>query len=326
MKENKFTYIAELCQNHLGNYDNVKRMVEECAFNGANIIKLQYIYADNLVFRPEFEIGVKLNGVQKIIKRPYFKEKKRLKKLELKNKEFEKFVKICKEFEVEPAITCFAREHVNELYDLGFETVKIASYDCSSFQLIREIGKKFKKVIISTGATYDSEISKTSRILKSKNRNFSFLHCVTIYPTPLNQLNLKRINYLRKFTKNCGFSDHTISKGKLKNFASKAAIYFGANLVERHIRIFDRNMSKDGPVSIMPFDISDVIEFSKLSKSDQSLNLKENYNYQISKTFGRSQRKLSKIELLNRYYYRGRFGSFDRKNYRHLFNWEEIEI
>jgi sialic acid synthase SpsE len=112
----------------------------------------------------------------------------------------------------------------------------------------------------------------------------------------------------------------------LKNFASKAAIYFGANLVERHIRIFDRNMSKDGPVSIMPFDISDVIEFSKLSKSDQSLNLKENYNYQISKTFGKSQRKLSRIELLNRYYYRGRFGSFDRKNYRHLFNWEEIEI
>ena len=86
MKENKFTYIAELCQNHLGNYDNVKRMVEECAFNGANIIKLQYIYANNLVFRPEIEIGVRLNGVQKIIKRPYFKEKKRLKNLELKKK------------------------------------------------------------------------------------------------------------------------------------------------------------------------------------------------------------------------------------------------
>ena len=85
-------------------------------------------------------------------------------------------------------------------------------------------------------------------------------------------------------------------------------------------------MSKDGPVSIVPYDISDVIEFSKLSKSDQRLNLKENYNYQISKTLGKSQRELSRIELFNRDYYRGRFGSFNRKNSRHIFNWEEVKI
>ena len=79
-------------------------------------------------------------------------------------------------------------------------------------------------------------------------------------------------------------------------------------------------------ITYLQLYISLVIEFSKLSRSDQRLNLKENYNYQISKTFGKSQRKLSRIELLNRYYYRGRFASFDRKNYQHIFNWEEIEI
>ena len=36
------------------------------------------------------------------------------------------------------------------------------------------------------------------------------LHCVTIYPTPLNQLNLSRLEYLRNFTKNVGFSDHSL--------------------------------------------------------------------------------------------------------------------
>ena len=56
-KKNNFTYIAELCQNHNGKFKNVEKMVHECAFNGARIIKLQYIYAKNLTYRPKFEKG-----------------------------------------------------------------------------------------------------------------------------------------------------------------------------------------------------------------------------------------------------------------------------
>ena len=40
-------YIAELCQNHLGKIENIEKMVEECAFYGAKIIKLQYILSKN---------------------------------------------------------------------------------------------------------------------------------------------------------------------------------------------------------------------------------------------------------------------------------------
>ena len=48
-------YIAELCQNHLGKFENIEKMVEECAYNGAKIIKLQYILAKNLSYRPVFD-------------------------------------------------------------------------------------------------------------------------------------------------------------------------------------------------------------------------------------------------------------------------------
>ena len=41
-------YIAELCQNHNGVFDNIARMRNECAENGAKIIKLKYIYEKNL--------------------------------------------------------------------------------------------------------------------------------------------------------------------------------------------------------------------------------------------------------------------------------------
>ena len=55
----KIIFIAELCQNHNGSFDNLKEMVIKCARNGADIIKLQYIFADALSFRPKFEKGIK---------------------------------------------------------------------------------------------------------------------------------------------------------------------------------------------------------------------------------------------------------------------------
>ncbi len=318
-------YIAELCQNHLGKIENIEKMVEECAFYGAKIIKLQYILSKNLAYRPEFDFGLKNKKKIIIIKRPFKNESKRLKKLELSDNEIKKFIKICEKNKVEPSITCFARENIQRLKDLGFGTIKIASYDCGSFQFIREISNKFKNLIISTGATYDSEIKKTFEILDRKKKNFSFLHCVTIYPTPFKHLNLDRIKYLKKYTSNVGYSDHSSSKGNLRNIASMAAIYFGAKIIERHIRILDIQDTKDGPVSIQPKDIGEIIKFSKLVKNDQRDYLKDKgLNFNLIK--GKQIRSLSNEELLNRDYYRGRFVSFSKKNKRQIFNWDETSI
>ena len=70
--------------------------------------------------------------------------KKRLRKLDLK-KDYEKFVRICEKASVKPMITCFAREHVGELKDMGFKLVKVASYDCSSFRMIKDLSKKISQ-------------------------------------------------------------------------------------------------------------------------------------------------------------------------------------
>ena len=169
-------YIAELCQNHLGKIENIEKMVEECAFYGAKTIKLQYILAKNLSHRSEFDFGLK-NKKDHYHKRPFKDEFKRLKKLELNDGEIKKFIKICERNKVEPSITCFARENIQKLKDLGFKTIKIASYDCGSFQLIRELSDKFNNLIISTGATYDGEIKKTYDILKKRKKVFISALC-----------------------------------------------------------------------------------------------------------------------------------------------------
>jgi sialic acid synthase SpsE len=315
-------FIAELCQNHNGSYKNLKKMTIECAKSGADIIKLQYIMSNTLSFRPQFEEGLK-KGKQIIsIKRPYLEEVKRLKKLEIKNSDLKKFVKLCNSLNVEPAITCFTRQDVNIINKIGFKTVKIASYDCASFQLLRDVKNKFNKIIVSTGATFDNEIKKAANILKGKN--FIFLHCVTIYPTPLESINLERINFLKKFTNKVGFSDHSLGFIKNRNLASMMAVYLGAEYIERHITILDKDKTKDGKVSIQPEDIRKIKTFSSLSKSKQLNFLKKNFEFNIERLRGHKYRKLTKEEILNRDYYKGRFVS--KIGSREIYNWEEVNL
>ena len=64
--------IAEFCQNHNGDFDLLKKMIEEAAKAGATHGKMQTIFADTVTYRPQFEEGLIQNGIIKSIKRPMF--------------------------------------------------------------------------------------------------------------------------------------------------------------------------------------------------------------------------------------------------------------
>ena len=196
-------------------------------------------------------------------------EYKRLKPLEVPKNKLKEFIKICNQNNVIPSITCFSRYRINELRDVGFKVLKIASYDCGSFPLIKDAAKNFQELIVSTGASYIDEISRTANYLKMKKKNFSLLHCTTIYPTPVNKINIRKLNVLKKLCKNVGFSDHSRSFCESELLASKLSIYFGATTIERHITMLKPNKTKDGVVSITPNKIKDLLELSELNKLDQ---------------------------------------------------------
>ena len=316
--------ITEFCQNHNGNFENLKKMVEEAAKAGATHGKIQNIYSKNLTFRPQFENGLELNGITHAINRPYEAEYKRLKNLELSEKNNKEFINICNDNGLIPMTTIFVKGDSENLKKIGFKSIKIASYDCASFQLIREIKEYFSEIVISTGATFDEEIIKTSQILNESKIDFTFLHAITIYPTPLNEVNLNRMNFLRNFTKSVGYSDHTETE-KNGIDAVLVSIFLGANYIERHFTILNPNETRDGKVSVGPKHIKQIAEFSVLNKESQ----KEYLDSQIlnwKNMLGSEKRSLSKIELLNRDYYRGRFAK-ERDGYGNSsmnYNYEEI--
>ena len=323
LKDEVMKLIAELCQNHNGDMDTMLRMIEAAAGSGATHVKLQHIFADNLSFRTEFETGyVDKSNVTKCIKRPYQAEYDRLKALELSDEAVLKFIAECKNQDVIPMTTCFAREHCGVLWEMGFKSIKVASYDCASYALLRDLAEFDWEMTISTGATFDTEIEMASSVLAG--RDFDFLHCITLYPTPLNDLNLNRMRFLRKFSDSVGFSDHT----KIETTgvqASIAAIHAGADIVERHFTILDPSETRDGPVSVNPDQLRHISDFTLLDPDSREQYIKSNVPNYVD-MLGSETRMLTDEELLNRRYYRGRFASKNQEKpdaQNMIYNWEE---
>lgn len=59
--------------------------------------------------------------------------------------------------------------------------VKMADYDYASTPMLRELAEEFERLLISTGATYDQEIEKTTEMLSKMNFEFISLHCIISY-------------------------------------------------------------------------------------------------------------------------------------------------
>lgn len=299
--------IAECCQNHDGDTAELLRMVNSAARGGATHIKTQCIHTDELTFRPQFEIGLVSDNLTLCIKRPYKQELERLKPLELTADDHKSFIEYSLELGLTPMTTVFARSSIDFAFDCGYRSIKVASYDCGSFPMISTLCQMFDEIIISTGASYDSEINQAASIVRNANKEVCLLHCVTMYPTPPEEANLNRLSVLKKYADSVGYSDHSdISLSGLETTLS--AIYLGAEVVERHFTVLDRNQTKDGPVSITESELAEVSGFSKLSNPERLTYLEQNYP-SWRRCLGKGDRALSHQELLNRDYYRGRFAS-----------------
>lgn len=313
--------IAECCQNHNGSQEILKRMIHEAAENGADYVKIQAIRSKELTYRERFEEGVlDENGIVQTIKRPYGAEFERLSKLDLKEEQERWFVEECRKAGTLPLTTVFTRTGVREVKDMGYAAMKIASYDCASYPLLKDVKEYWDKIFVSTGSTYDYEIEQAAKVLEGSD--FEFLHCVTIYPTPLEELHLNRLKYLQQFSEKIGYSDHS-KPATTDLWASKIALALGASCVERHYTVLAPDETRDGPVSITPVMVKELREFADRPIEDRMEIINRDFpNWEM--TLGDSNRKMSHTEKLNRDYYRGRFAS--KIGDKVVYNWEEFNF
>jgi sialic acid synthase SpsE len=313
--------IAECCQNHNGKRDTLKRMIHAAAESGADYVKLQTIRSRELTHRPRFDEGVTdADGTVRVIKRPFKPELERLSGLDLTVDDESWFIDECRSAGVASITTVFTRAAVREVKDLGYDAIKIASYDCASFPLLRDVRKYWSTLFVSTGATFDSEIEKAAEILAGSQ--YTFLHCVTLYPTPMDQLHLRRLAWLRRFTPRVGYSDHT--KPEVDGlWATKTALALGADCVERHFTVLGPTETRDGPVSITPAMLRELRAFCDMPRFERMAQVRREYpSWQV--TLGSIHRELFPAEMRNRDYYRGRFAT--KRDGVDIYNWEDVQL
>ena len=168
-------------------------------------------------------------------------------------------------------------ESAKILKSINSKAIKIASEDIINYPLLKKISKLNMMVILSTGMADQKEIERAVSILKSIKKKLIILHCVSLYPTPADKINLNRILALKeRYNLPVGFSDHTIGIN-----ASLAAVVLGACVIEKHFTI---NKKLSGPDHMLS---SDPQELTKLVNSIR----------QIEKMIGSKEIKPTSVEI-----------------------------
>ena len=170
--------------------------------------------------------------------------------------------------------TPFDKESVEYLEKIETDLYKIASFDVVNHQLLKEVSKTGKPVIMSVGMSNLNEIEDAYNILKKGTNSIAILHCISSYPTPEENSNLSNMYEIQKrFNCIVGQSDHT-NDIKVPIYAAAA----GAQILEKHFKIDENFECIDSAVSITEVQMKELVnEIRTLEKifGDENFELKE---------------------------------------------------
>ena len=159
--------------------------------------------------------------------------------------------------------TPFDDSAIELLEELGTPAYKIASCENTDHSLIEHVARTGKPIIISTGMASEDEISETVEVVLSADcKDIVLLHCISSYPTPINEANISQVTELaKKFNVLTGLSDHTLG-----TTASVAAVALGACVIEKHFTLSRKQKSPDSEFSIEPAELSKLCKDAKDAK------------------------------------------------------------
>lgn len=231
--------IAEAGVAHFGDLGKAIALVDLAAEAGASAFKTQAYTTDSLI-SPRL---------------PEWRERLRIKEVSLD------FIARMKERCDQHGLTFLCTAHdpsvVSWLDELQVPAYKIGSGERGNLPFLRELASRGKPVILSTGMYEEPHLLKTLAVLAEANlRQLALLHCVTAYPTPMDQLNLRAMDRMRElFSGPVGYSDHTSG-----HRAALAAVARGAHIIEKHITLdFNVPNAQDWKVSCGPDDLADFV-------------------------------------------------------------------
>jgi len=247
MNKKKVIIIGEIGVNHNGNINTAKKLIIVAKKAGCDFVKFQSFKAVNLVKQETGIAGYQKNN----LKKKNIKQIDMLKQYELSVDDHEKIINFCKRKKIKFLSSPFDTDSLKLLFKLGVKNIKIASGEITHYPLLRDIGKRAKKVFLSTGMANLAEIKSALKILTKnglKKKNIIILHCHSDYPTKLKDVNLNVLKSIKKDLKvEVGYSDHTLGFE-----TAVSAVAMGARVIEKHITLNQNMIGPDHKASMEP--------------------------------------------------------------------------
>ena len=224
--------IAEMSANHNGDINNAYKIIDMAKSSGADCVKLQTYTPDTLTIDselPDFQLTEGLWAGQSL----YELYKGAFMPWEWHQPLFD----YAKQVGITIFSSPFANTAVDLLEDLNTPAYKIASFEAADLPLIKYVAQTGKPMIISTGMANSEEIQEAIEAAREgKCKELAILHCVSGYPAPAGDYNLRTlVDMQKKFGLVTGLSDHTVD-----NATAITSIALGASIIEKHITL-DRN-------------------------------------------------------------------------------------
>jgi N,N'-diacetyllegionaminate synthase len=246
--------IAEAGVNHNGSVELAKKLIDVAVEAGADAVKFQTFKTENLVSKNAQKAGYQKETTDK--KESQFNM---IKKLELDKNTHHELIAYCKNKDILFLSTPFDHDSIDMLNDFGLEIFKIPSGEITNLPYLRHIGSLNKEVILSTGMADIGEIEDALDILinaGTKKEHITVLHANTMYPTPMEDVNLKAMVTIGKtFDIPFGYSDHTLGIE-----VDIAAAAMGASVIEKHFTLDKSMEGPDHQASLEPNELKAMVK------------------------------------------------------------------
>ena len=248
MTESKINIIAEIGTSHEGSFDKAKELVDAAADSGADTIKFQWVYADEILHPKTGFVKLPTGNI------PLYERFKQLECPVSFYKDIMDYVhsKGCK-FCCSP----FGLRSMQELLELKPDYVKIASPELNHYKMLEALrdwrekqkvrGEEVVPVILSSGVSTLADIDKAVRIVGREG--VSLLHCITSYPAPEDQYNIRLVSTLKDILGiETGLSDHSLDPVLVPVLSTAC----GGTIIEKHFTLSRQTSGLDDPVALEP--------------------------------------------------------------------------